>query len=160
MLDMPSMGISIVPLDKLFDQIFAQRPFIVDFLDQFSIADSHPFVDRAGDLPQFDLRTKDYVRGGYIVPEVVLPPADWPILPADPDDPHVALGQSGFFQKSRSHVCQWTEKCHMKWPRIILECLLDDQRRALRWNRRVLVWKHLGSAGMDRDLTVQIHQVK
>ena len=54
MLDMASVRVQIVPFDKLLDQVLAQWPLIVDFFDQFGIADGHSFVDRARDLPQFD----------------------------------------------------------------------------------------------------------
>jgi hypothetical protein len=46
--------VKFVPFHQLIHQVLAEGPFIVNFLDQFGVADGHSFVDRAGDLPQFD----------------------------------------------------------------------------------------------------------
>src|SRR5258708_37346346 len=112
MLDWAMTMIFVVPVNQLLDQVFSERSLIVNLLFQLGIADRHPFIDRARELPNFDLGTKNYVRGRHIIREIKLPSSHRPLVTANPNHSNVPLSDCRFFQKSGSHIGKRTKKSH------------------------------------------------
>src|SRR5260221_3676007 len=97
MLDRAMAMIFVVPVNQLLDQVFSERSLIVNPLFQFSIADRHPFINRARELPNFDLGTENYVFGRYIIREIKLPSSHRPLVTANPNHSNVPLSDGRFF---------------------------------------------------------------